>query len=205
MHLTKPVIGMRSEEVKTTSMQRRVLAVVALFSVLQFILHVSFGPWLTFPFLPAPTLFFIGFPCALLASVTYLETKKAGAVGATLLIGGIMAFMIVGFFPPVAFQFIIAAIATELVTGAYAILHRQMGVGGAFALGGMTVLGRYAGWLAGMLLFLPESLLRFVLPSLQSYTYLYLFLPAPVLFIIGGLGGSAAVPIVRRLHRGGGE
>jgi len=92
----------------------RYIAAVAVFTALQAAVQLSMGPWLIIPGVPASTLPFLAFPCALVGAVTYAAVRmKMGAVDLSLLIGGFLAFMVVAFWP-VLFQFIVAALIAEI-------------------------------------------------------------------------------------------
>ena len=181
---------------KTNPNNLRYLSIIAVFSALQAAVHISMGPWLIIPAVPASTLMFLAFPCAFLASATYIFSDyRQGAVGLSLLIGGIIAFLAVGFLP-VLFQFIFAAGLSEAVIAAFKKFKKSR----AFFLGlGLAVmLGRGLGFMAGLTIFLPAVAMK----SLYTALGLILFFGFSVVvsMAIGGIGSLASFEAFRRFR-----
>ncbi len=174
------------------------IAAVAVFSALQAAIHLSMGPWLIIPGIPASTLPFLAFPCALVGAVTYTAASmKIGAVGLSLLIGGLLAFMVVAFWP-VFFQFIIAAVLAESYIAVAKLMHGDSGKLFFFMLGGIIMLGRALGFMLGVYIFLPSMFGHF-----ESMEVLTLFFSWAITlsFIVGGIGSLTGYKISHRVIR----
>lgn len=175
----------------------RLLSIIAVFSALQAAVHLSMGPWLIIPGIPASTLPFLAFPCSFLAAATYIFSNyKQGAVGLTMLIGGIIAFLFVGFLP-VLFQFIFSAGLSEAfiaVAGRF-----KKGKGFFFALGAVVMLARALGFMTGFTIFMPIAAMK------HLYTLLGLVLffgfSAALSMVIGGFGSVSSYEAFRRFRR----
>jgi len=174
----------------------RYIAAVAVFAALQAAVQLSMGPWLIIPGVPASTLPFLAFPCALVAAVTYAAVRmKMGAVGLSLLIGGFLAFMVVAFWP-VLFQFIVAALIAEIYITITKIFHVNANKPFFFILGGIIMFGRALGFMLGVYVFLPFAFERFI--TLESLSLFFSWAIA-LSFIVGGLGGLAGYRISKRV------
>lgn len=175
----------------------RYMSIVAVFSALQAAVHISMGPWLIIPGIPASTLMFLAFPCAFLAAATYIFSDyRYGAVGLSLLIGGIIAFLIVGFLP-VLFQFIFAAALSEALIAAAGRFRKNKAF--FLALGLIVMLGRAIGFMVGLTIFLPAVAMK----SLYTALGLALFFGFSVILsmAIGGIGSLASYEAFRRFRR----
>lgn len=170
----------------------RDVAVIAIFSVLQWFLQHNGAAFLNF--LPGAERPVVALPVGFLAAVTYMLTRKSGAVGITMLITGLIQFMLGGF-TPVLFEFTGGAIGAELVVaGGTAWHHRPLGKLGIGLMGGALMLGRGIGVTTGLLIFVPTSVLKQT--ATQALLLVYLAFNGVFPFVTGIIGGLIAVGIV---------
>jgi hypothetical protein len=129
------------------------LATIAIFAALQFILQYFAGK---ITFLPGAERPIVAFPVAFMAALTYLRTRKIGAVGLTTLIAGIIMVSISAFMP-VIFEWVGATIGVEIVIIA---AHKLCGKARTWSIctaAGALMLGRGIGVTIGLEIFLPAG------------------------------------------------
>jgi hypothetical protein len=169
------------------------LATIAIFGALQFVLQYFAG---NINFIPGDERNIVAFPVGFMAAITYLRTKKIGAVGATTLIAGIIQTLNTGFLP-VIFEWVGATIGFEaVIIGAH--LTRGKARTWAICLGASCLmLGRAIGVTIGLLIFFPQ----FVLGNFttQELAAVYITFNAVTPFIIAAIGAYAAIRLFLKM------
>jgi hypothetical protein len=169
------------------------LATIAIFAAIQFVLQFFAG---RITFLPGAERPLVALPVAFLAALTYLRTRKVGAVGMTILIAGIIQVILSGF-PPVIFEFVGGALGAEMVIAA---AHTTKGRCGTFALCLATsalMLGRGIGVTSGLLIFLPAVVFKNF--ASQALVAMYVFFNGLVPFMVAPLGAWAAIKLSSKM------
>ena len=163
------------------------LATIAIFGALQFVLQYFAG---NINFIPGDERNIVAFPVGFMAAITYLRTKKVGAVGATTLIAGILQTLNTGFIP-VMFEWVGATIGFEaVIIGA----HVTRGKAKTWALclaASCLMLGRAIGVTIGLLIFFPQYVLGSFTTQVLAATYIIFNGVTP--FIIAAIGAYAAI------------
>lgn len=170
------------------------LATIAIFAALQFILQYFAG---NINFFPGDERPIVAFPVAFMAAITYLRTRKIGAVGLTTLITGIIQTSLTGFIP-VIFEWMGATIGFEAVI---ITTHFARGRVGNWSLALATsclMLGRGIGVAIGLLIFFPGYVLSNF--TTQVLAIIYITFNGFVPFVIAPIGAFAAIKLFERMR-----
>ena len=165
------------------------LATIAIFGALQFILQYFSGK---ITFIPGAERPIVAFPVAFMAAITYLRTRKVGAVGLTTLIAGIIQVSLSGF-PPVIFEWVGATIGAELVIIAAHATRGKCKTWSLCLAAGTLMLGRGIGVTVGMLIFFTARELKSF--ATQALVLIYITFNGIIPFVIAIVGADAALKL----------
>lgn len=165
------------------------VATIAVFAALQFILQYFAG---NITFLPGAERPIVAFPVSFMATITFLRTRKIGAVGLTTLITGIIQVTVSGF-PPVIFEWVGATIGAEAVIIAAFVIRKKVKTWSLCSSGAFLMLGRGVGVAIGLLIFLPIAVTSNF--TTQALALTYIAFNGVIPFVMALIGAYAAIKL----------